>query len=189
MFENVQYAEVIAVDETGASLRTIQSLRVVDGHVMVDEYITGKKNGLLVVHYKDGNVNTIYLGTGNTTTPVSQTASAGGFAINGHYILQDPDVISITALYERPTVFVTTTVAKVVTIDVVGVYNDQLGPVVELPRSVFIQDAEKSSFEQEIELEKNVINLPANAKLRLRFGWSTFGNPGVFYTGEAEKGI
>jgi hypothetical protein len=185
MFSNVSSAEVIGTDDTGASVRTIQTITVTSGKAMIDPWITGKSNGLLVLHYKDGTSETIDLGTGRQNGDIN-VGNSQTMKIDNHYIFEDPAKITITALYERPTVYFTTTVDINPDFDVAGIFSDNQGQTaVEVPETIYV--SVDGGAETTVSIAK-VKKFPAGHAYRVRFEWNEFGNPGTFYVGPVYDG-
>jgi hypothetical protein len=185
MFNNVSSAEVIGTDDSGASVRTIQKITVTSGKAMIDPWITGKSNGLLVLHYKDGSSETINLGNGTVNGDVN-VGNSQTTQIDNHYVFEDPAKITITALYDRPTVYFTTSVDSYPEFDVAGVYSDTQGlTMVEVPETIYV--SVDGGAETTVSIAK-VKKFPAGHAYRVRFEWNEFGNPGTFYVGPVYDG-
>lgn len=188
LFSNVDYADIIGIDESGETSRTIENVGVSDGQIRLSNYMAGKENAILAVHFKDGT--SLYIRLGDGTKENGATGeNVVDFAIDNHYMVKNPSVITITALQERPTVYLQITgESKEVKFDVAGIYTQKAADaVVERPTKVVLSTPEGLPLGEFSLSENNTLNFP-RGNYRIRFIWQSFGDPGKFYFSAIDGG-
>jgi hypothetical protein len=192
MITNAQSAEVIALNSDGTSGSTY-NINVVNGHPMFSSWMAGSPNGILVINGTDGSLTDYSLWKPDPSTQNGMSETGDTWNLNGHYVLRTSSAggsIKIIELWNRPTVYLTTTVTNTTSFDVAGVYQDNYGQTQsERPLAIEIDTVGSS-------LHSMVIFDPTNptkvtfppGSYRMRFDWNQFGLPNTLYTGPSGGG-
>ena len=187
MFTNVQSAEVIALNSDGTSGNTY-NINVVNGHPVFPGWMAGSPNSLLVIKNNDGTLVDYNLWKPDPSTPAGVTEAGDTWNLDGHYVFRTSSAggsIKIIELWNRPTVYLTTTVTNTTSFDVAGVYQDNYGQTQsERPLAIEI-DAVGTSSHSTVTFDPTnptKVTFPPGA-YRMRFDWNLFGLPNTLYTG------
>ena len=188
LLSGVESAEVLALDEDGHTARRYP-LQVNNGQVMFQSWMAGSPNGILVVRFTDGTVNTFNLSQPSGETP-SSTSEVAAYKVDGHYILkipafaEKPAVLKILELWTRPTAFLELGAKNTVTIDVMGLVQQDGKTLFERPKSMEVMDIGSGQrWNIELSTEQPTPLTFIAGKYRIRFNWVNFGKPNMLYTG------
>jgi hypothetical protein len=189
LLNGVRAAEVIALDENGATANRHQLDVTEWGQVLFPPSLCGRPNGLLVATLDDGSLAVHRLATG---LPVGLSVVDGGgasYGIAGHYEYTDPDAVDVLEIHYRPTVLLTVSKTKDVTFDVRGVTWQDGNTVLERPPAMEVSTVSGAVVLGTVELstEKPTTLKVDAGEYRLRFtGWKHFREPGDLWTGSQQ---
>lgn len=187
--DNVQSAEVLALDEDGVTARRYQ-LQVEQGHPRFQPYMSGAPNGLLAVRFNNGTVVTYQLANPVGQVPETETDGSSSWKIEGHYVLKtgaDPEPrVVIVEPWIRPTVLLTVTTfsERIITFDVSGLVQMDGKTSFERPSAIVVTQV-NGPFSGKIitSSDKPVDVAFKNGTYRVLFEWKSFGQPNTLYTG------
>ncbi len=192
MITNAQSAQVIALNSDGTSGSTY-SVNVVNGHPIFWGWMAGSPNGVLVINGTDGSLTDYDLWKPDPSVQNGMSENGDTWNLPGHYVLRTSSTnssIKIIELWNRPTVYLNTTVATTTTFDVAGVYQDNSGQTQsERPTAIEI-DAVGTSLHSVIKFDPanpTAITFPVG-QYRIRFDWNQFGLPNTLYFGQTSDG-
>ena len=186
MLTNVDTAQVLVVNPDGTTGYTYK-LDVVNGHPMFQPWMAGSPNGILVIKYNDGSLVKYDLSKPDPSVVSGLTESGNSWKIDGHYVVRTSSpncAVKIIELWNRPSVYLNASVDTMVTLDVVGVYQDNQGNAVyERPISIEIDTVSTGQHNSIINYDTanpTKVVFPAG-EYRIRFGWKNFGQPYNLY--------
>jgi len=185
LLENVQSAEVLALDEDGVTVRRYQ-LEVNQGRLRFQPWMSGAPNGLLAVRFNDGSLVTYQLSMPVASIPGGETEVESSWKIDGHHVVKTGDgpenrIVKIVEPWTRPTVFLTVTGTGVVTFDVLGLVQVN-GVSFERPRELIFTRGSWTRTVLGNEDKPTEVGLRPGT-YRVHFGWQLFGQPNTLYTG------
>jgi hypothetical protein len=150
LLEGVESAEILAMDEDGETARRYPQRVNNKGQVMLNPWMAGAKNGLLVVKYPNGSMKTFPLFNPAEQLPGIVSETQASWKIEGHHVIQtsEKDVILVKIIepWVRPTVLLPVQANQLVRFDVAGMVQENGGVTFERPPSF--------SFEQVVDGDK-----------------------------------
>lgn len=191
ILDNVQSAEVIALDVNGQTANRYKLAINQCGQALFQYWMAGAPNGILSVKYND---DTLY--TYSLLAPVAQVSGvvfdSGEYAIDGHYILTSTAtsgaVLKIIELFNRPSAFLDLSQSQYVTLDVLGFVQDGNRSYFERPTAVNYVTEYGTTGTVAMDPYLPTSALLPGGKLRLTWSWTKFGQPGLLYTGPMGDG-
>ncbi|KKQ21193.1 MAG: hypothetical protein US45_C0008G0016 [Candidatus Nomurabacteria bacterium GW2011_GWA1_37_20] len=182
MLSNVQSAEVLALDVDGKTARRYQ-LDVINGQLLFQPWLAGAPNGILVVRFGDGLLTTYNLAKLISQTPGQTTDSVANWKIDGHHVFVTGQ-IKIVETWIRPTALVKLDSQQTLTIDVMGLVQEEGKTYFERPGSMVVTNDNGKEGVTTLNPKEPMVFESVNAgTYRLRFNWSKFGQPNTLYTG------
>ncbi|MES3031822.1 MAG: hypothetical protein V4699_01100 [Patescibacteria group bacterium] len=183
MLRNVSAAEVLVTGEDGVTVNRIQ-LEVDDhGRLLFQAWMAGAPNGILSVRFTDGSLATYRLEDPVAQTPSQTYEGASDWKIEGHYVFGSGKV-NITEAWVRPTALVRLASQQTLTIDVMGLVQEDGKTYFERPTAMIVtlEDGTEGTVSLNTDGPTDFENVRAG-DYRLRFVWDKFGQPNTLYTG------
>ncbi len=186
--ENVQSAEVLALDADGRTARRYNMQVDSHGRVVFQSGMAGSTNGILVTRLSDGTLVTYDLSKRASTVPGVTSDGSAVWKIDGHHVVtvspKEPKV-KIAATYLRPTAYFHVPSDQVVTFDVVGIIQENGQVFFERPYQLEVT-SETSGASGPVTLSvegPSSFSVDKGTYRIHNFGWKKFGTQRTIYTG------
>lgn len=187
---NVSSAEVLVLDSDGITARRIPIV-VKNGQLMFQPWLAGSPNGILVSRDENGRTTTYDLSNPVGKVPTS-LIERPDYKVDGHYIYETgekPITVKIIETYNRPSVFIRVLGGAVVTIDVMGLVQEDGKTYFERPGSMeVIPNGKDGGWTVPLNSDKPTELKWSIGEFRVRFNWINFGKPNMIYTGPMDGG-
>ncbi len=191
--EGVSSAEVIILNDDGQSSgRQIRVDVNERGQVMFQPWLAGADNGILSLRLSEGSTVSYDLWAPVAQLPVNATERAQ-WSIRGHTmvpaVVGTNVVVKIIAIYDRPTVTVDILPGQTMTVDVIGLIQDQ-NIRSERPTHVYYEQVSGPLVgDADLGNQSTVVKTGMSGRFRLHFEWNEFGTPNHLYAGPVDDGI
>jgi hypothetical protein len=190
ILNNVKSAEIIPLKEDDTSGQPIRVEVSEQGQLLWQPWISGAKNGILIVESMDGTFTSYRI-----SSPIAQSlnpadGNSGTLNIKDHYMFGKGSTVDIIAVWNRPTAyFEIDNMDRYASFCVRGILQLQDGnTALEWPSSAIVTDEDGNNPQTIKLLEGGITRIWMNSgKYRVRsFEWKNFAQPGNLYTGPQE---
>jgi hypothetical protein len=188
LFNNVQFAEILALNADGVTADRIQ-MGLVNDQISFSSGFAGVPNGILSIRFKDNTVVTYNLWEPVAKAPAGIEESSPTWQISGHHVIpateKDVVLVSFIETWELPTVYIPLKATQSIKFDVLGVVYVNGVATFERPISYkfTMENGSLSGDGLMAGDQPTLVKIPAAGKFRIKFDWNKYGKPGAIYTG------